>query len=335
MNTTITTKNWGTAPCGQAATLYTVKNDYMEFTISNYGGIITSIKTPDKNGVPNEICLGYDTLQEYIDDKFFVGCMVGRYSNRIEDGKLPVNGVVHQLIQNEGTTHLHGGNVWNKRVWNAKITNNGIILKMHSPDGDCGYPGNMDVEIGVYLNRNAILMEFNGLCDKDTYISLTTHAYFNLRGPGKYDVLDHKIKVNASRFTPLTSLAEGQLPTGEIASLTGNRFHYDNFRNIEHPDSDINFVLDNDAYGLAAEVYDEVTGRSLKMFTDYPCVQFYASEKMPTHNGRKGELYEKNCGLCLEPQFFPNRPNNPTFPGGPHPAGVKYEHKIAIEFGMV
>jgi len=324
----VTIKNWGKMPDGQTTKLYTIKNDHMEFTISDLGGIITSILAPDKNGVFGEVCLGYDTVDDYLADNAYVGAMVGRYSNRTAKGRLVINGVEYQLTQNEGETHLHGGGVWNKKLWQTEVLENGVLLSYHSPDGECGYPGNVDAYIKVTLEGKQIIMDFKAVADKDYYLSLTNHAYFNLRGAGEGNVLSHQIIINANKYTPLAGTE--QIPTGEIADATGTQNDFTELKEIKYDNHDLNYILNSG--NLAAEVVEPVSGRVLKVITDLPCIQFYTAEKMTEHKGRNGQIYGKNSGFCLEPQYYPNACNIPAFPSGFKLAGEEYEHVIIFEF---
>ncbi|MCL2704118.1 MAG: galactose mutarotase [Defluviitaleaceae bacterium] len=321
----VTVKDWGKMPDGRTVRLFSVKGEKVGFTVSDLGGIITSITAPDRDGNPGEVCLGYDTADEYLADNAYVGAMVGRYSNRIGGAGFELNGARHKLCANEGLNHLHGGGNWNKRIWDAEALENGVKLKLHSPDGEMGYPGNLDAEITVRLDGNSVVMDFFAVSDKDTYVSMTNHAYFNLRGEG--NVLSHRLRLNAGAYTPL---GEGQIPTGEVLPVEGTVYDFRAVRDVARDDYDLNYVFDGE--NPAAEVLCPDTGRVLRVHTDLPCIQLYVSEKMTEHKGRGGQIYNKNSGMCLEPQYYPNKPNITQFPGGLLKAGEEYRHRIAFEF---
>jgi aldose 1-epimerase len=315
----LSVSDWGKMPDGQALKKYTLSNGKIEFTVTNLGGIITSIKTPDKNGKMGEVCLGYNTPEEYLADTAYFGAMIGRYANRIAGGKFTLNGAMHQLSINEGDAQLHGGGVWNKSVWDVTaVDGSGITLEYLSPDGECGYPGNLKVKVRMTLRESSVVMDFFAASDKDTYVSITNHAYFNLTGKA-VNVLRHEAKINASRYTPVIS-EDNQIPTGEIAPVKGTKFDFTSPRPIEHADIDHNFVLDSGS--PAAVITEETTGKTLEVHTNLPCIQFYVGAKMA----------EKNTGLCLEPQFFPNGPNQEGFQNGLLRAGEEYRREIVFLF---
>jgi aldose 1-epimerase len=322
----VSVREWGELPDGTTARLYTVEGEKLSFTVSDLGGTITSIIAPDRDGKPGEVCLGYDTVEQYLADNAFVGVMVGRYANRIAGARFTLDGVEYRLTANAGGTHLHGGGSWNKRLWAAECLENGVVLRLTSPDGDDGYPGKLNAQIKITLAGERVEMEFTAVCDRDTYVSLTNHAYFNLRGHG--DIYSHEAKVNAGRFTPLNA---DLVTTGEIVPVEGTVYDYREFKAID-PEVDINYVLEGAS--PAAEARDPETGRVLRVLTDLPCVQFYAGGMMTPHTGRNGQPYHRGAGFCLEPQYFPNAPNMPNFPGGQLKAGELYRHMIAFEFGV-
>jgi aldose 1-epimerase len=304
----------------------------IEARIMTYGGIIVSLKTPDKNGKFDDIVLGYDDLQSYLKASPYFGALIGRYGNRIARGSFALEGVQYQLAVNNGANHLHGGvKGFDKQIWTARVLASGdaprLELSYSSHDGEEGYPGNVSVKVTYALtDDNGLKIDYEATADKDTIINLTNHSYFNLAGAGKGDILKHELMLNADRFTPVDA---GLIPTGELRDVTGTPF---DFRQptpigarIGQADEqlkfgngyDHNFVLNTngDLKRLAARVVEPTTGRTMEVYTMEPGAQFYSGNFLDgTNIGKGGKPYHFRYGFCLETQHFPDSPNKPQFP---------------------
>ena len=318
--------------------VYTLTNSLgFEVSITNYGGAITSLKTPDRNGHFGDIVLGFETLDEYVHNPRYFGALIGRHANRIARGRFSLNGVEYQLPCNNGVNHLHGGfKGFDKRVWNANETGNGLHLSYSAKDGEESYPGNVKALVDYTLLDNALRIDYRATTDRDTIVNLTNHSYFNLRGAGT--ILDHELTLNADHFTPVS---EDLIPTGEIRPVAGGPM---DFRKAKAIGADLNsvaggydhnFVL-NDWDGslkLAARLYEPTTGRGLEILTTEPGIQFYSGNFLDgSLSGKYGVNYAKYTGLCLEPQHFPDAPNHPNFPSTVLRPGDEYKHTSIYQF---
>ena len=333
-------------PDGVEVDLYTLTNDQgLEVSIITYGGAITSLKVPDRNGVLGDIVLGYETLGEYVGNPRYFGALIGRHANRIGMGKFSLNGVEYQLPQNNGVNHLHGGsNGFDKRVWDA--SDDGIVLRLIylSKDGEESYPGNVTAEVTYKLSENQLSIDYRASTDADTIVNLTNHSYFNLKGEGT--ILDHELTLNADSFTPVSS---DLIPTGEIQSVEATPMDFRKGKAIgseirEAYDQlgftggyDHNFVL-NDydgtlrSFGRLAEAS---TGRVLEVLTTQPGMQFYSGNFLDgSLVGKKGIVYHKYAGLCLEPQHFPDAPNHSDFPSTVLRPGEEYKQTTVFRFSV-
>ena len=340
---------FGTAPDGSEVTVFTLANSRgVEARIINYGGIVLSLKVPDRNGAMGDVVLGYDTLNGYLKDNPYFGCLVGRFGNRIAKGQFVLNGKQYTLAKNNGPNALHGGlKGFDKAVWaaTAKMTANGPALGLNyvSRDGEEGYPGTVSVTAVYTLTEdNALELEFTAVSDQDTVLNLTHHSYFNLAGKG--DVLGHQVTINAEQFTPVDSTL---IPTGELRSVAGTPL---DFRKpmtigarIDSDDEqlrygngyDHNWVLNKPArkLGLAATVVEPVSGRVMEVLTTEPGTQFYTGNFLDgTIVGKGGWVYQKRNGFCFEPQHYPDSPNKPHFPSTILKAGETYSNTIIYRF---
>ncbi len=318
--------------------------------VINYGGIITRIETPDAKGEMGNIVLGLDNLDAYTKATTYYGAIIGRFGNRIANGKFTLNGTEYQLATNDGDNHLHGGvQGFDKKVWNMTpfTTQNsaGVTLSLVSPDGDQGYPGEVTTEVTYTLtNNNTLDMQFIATTNKPTIINMTQHSYFNLAGKG--DILDHQMQINAKAITPVDG---GLIPTGELMDVAGTPF---DFRTAKAIGQDIkvsneqlqlgkgydhNFVLkDTPSKELveAATVYEANSGRTLTVYTEEPAVQFYSGNFLDGSSKQaSGLVHNFRSGFCLEPQHFPDAPNQPTFPSTTLLPGDVYSTRIVYEFG--
>jgi len=338
----VTKHSFGKAPDGTGVDIYTIKNGAMEAKITNYGGIVTSLKVPDRHGKTADVVLGYDALDGYIAKSPFFGALIGRYGNRIGGAKFVLDGKTYSTPKNDGANTLHGGDKgFDKAVWKAKQIPHGVELTLISPDGDEGFPGTVTTVVRYTLVGKDLKIEYSATTDKDTVVNLTNHSYFNLKGQGEGDILKHELKLNAGRYTPVD---ENLIPTGELATVEGTPFDFrkltaigaridsDNDQIKKGKGYDHNWVLDSGGGKLAeaAEVYEPTTGRVMQVWTDQPGVQFYTGNFLDgTITGKGGKVYQHRAALCLETQHFPDSPNHPKFPSTELKPGQKY-HRVTI-----
>ena len=324
---TISRNNFGIGPDGEEVYLYTIKNENgVEVSITNFGGAITSIKVPDRDGVFGDVVLGYETLDEYVKNPRYLGALIGRHANRIDRGKFSLNGVEYQLAQNNGKNHLHGGTKgFDKRVWNATETADGLHLEYFSKDGEENYPGNLNVSVDYSLNdENELRIDYHATTDKDTIVNLTNHSYFNLAGHGT--ILDHELTLFSESYIPVR---EDLVPYGEIHVVEGTPM---DFRTTHTIGERLNELIPEISYsqgydhtfslrGLdgsirwVARLREPVSGRVMEVFTTQPGMQVYSGNFLDgSLKGKGGVAYQKYAGLCLETQHFPDAPNQPDFP---------------------
>lgn len=341
----VTKQNFGKTDIGTPVEIYTLKSDKLEVRIMTYGGIVVSLKAPDKSGKVADIVLGYDTVDGYLPgNKAFFGALIGRYANRIAKGRFTLDGVSYQLPLNDGPNSLHGGTRgFDKVVWKAKEIPDGVELSHVSPDGDMGYPGKVTATVRYTLKGSTLRIEYTATTDKDTVVNLTNHSYFNLHGQGNGTILDHELKINASHYTPIDPTL---IPTGEIASVQGTPFDFRKLTTIgsrikEQNEQlkrakgyDDNWVLDNGGkFAEAAEVYDPSSGRVLQVWTDQPGIQFYSGNFLDgTIKGKNGSVYQYRTGLALETQHFPDSPNHKNFPSAELKPGQTYHTVTEYRF---
>lgn len=343
---------FGQTKDGQAVDLYTLTNDQgISSQITNYGGTIVTLHTPNRQGVMGDIVLGFDTLAEYQALSPFFGCIAGRYANRLANGTFTLDGVTYSLATNNGPNHLHGGlRGFDKVVWQAATTEttDGLALQLRylSQDGEEGYPGNLNVTVTYTLtNHNELRIDYHATTDKPTILNLTNHTYFNLAGQGK--ILDHLMQIDADRFTPVTAAL---IPTGELPSVAGTPFDFRTPTAIgarigqDHEQLrygggyDHNWVLNHPAQGLrpVITVTEPISGRRLGVATSQPGVQFYTGNMMPDAlPGKGGQVYTKRSGFCLETQHFPDSPNQPHFPNTVLRPGEQYHETTVFSFSIV
>ncbi|MCA9230834.1 MAG: galactose mutarotase [Planctomycetales bacterium] len=333
--------------------LFTLSNSHgMTVKVTNYGAIVTSILVPDRNGQLEDVALGHNSLEEYLnaDEKPFFGAVVGRYGNRIAKGLFTIDGKTYHLATNNGENHLHGGQFgFDKVVWTAKPLSadgwSGVELTYLSSDGEEGYPGNLQAKVTYKLtDDNLLAVEYQATTDKATPINLTQHTYFNLKGEGEGTILDHQLMLNARHYTPVD---QGMIPTGEIAPVAGTPFDFTQAKligrdiNLDHEQLklglgyDHNFVLEG-ASGemkLAAEVYEPASGRVLTIHTEEPGVQFYCGNFLSGNlQGKSGKPYVHRGGFCLETQHYPDSPNQSAFPTSILRPGEVYKTKTTFTF---
>jgi len=338
--------------------LITLRNTHgIELTVLTYGGVIKTLRTPDRTGALDDIVLGFDDLASYATKSPYFGSLIGRYGNRIAKGKFTLDGTTYTLATNNGPNHLHGGNKgWDKAVWKFETFNNaagvGVALTHTSADGDEGYPGTVKAKVTYTLtDTDQLIVDYEATTDKATVINLTQHSYFNLGGTKVNDILDHVLKLNAAQYTPVDATL---IPTGQIASVEGTPFDFrtatpigarinDKNDQLEKgPGYDHNFVLSRQGPGLAdaAEVFEPTTGRTLKISTTEPAIQFYsgnflsADPKVAPLAGKGGRIYPRRSGFCLETQHYPDSPNHPNFPSTVLRPGETYKTQTVFSFGV-
>ena len=348
----MTRSAFGTLPDGQAVEAFTLTNaNGMEVKAITYGGIITSLKVPDKPGQLADVVLGHDTLQGYLDQSPFFGCIVGRYGNRIAKGTFTIDGQAYKLPINNGENHLHGGpQGLDKKNWKAEPFERadavGVVFTHTSPDGDMGYPGTLQVKVTYTLtNGNALRFDYEATTDKPTHVNLTQHTYFNLAGAGNGDILGHELEILADRYTPVD---KGLIPTGELVSVEGTPFDFRKSTaigsRIDAKDPQIifgggydhNYVFSKTGTGLerVVRVHEPTTGRTMDVATTQPGVQFYTGNFLDgTITGKGGKTYPKRSGFCLETQHFPDSPNKPQFPSTLLKPGETYRQSTSYTFG--
>ena len=318
---------FGRTTDGQGINLFTFTNSNgMKIEITNYGGIIVSLYVPDRNGNLDDVVLGYEKLDGYFENSPYFGALIGRYCNRIAKGEFTLSGKTYILATNNGKNHLHGGiRGFDKVVWDAELIQQdsivGVKLTYMSKDGEEGYPGNLACTVTYLLSEeNELKIHFTAATDKPTPVNLTNHSYFNLAGQGNGNILNHELMLNAGKFTPVN---EELIPTGEIKSVANTPFDFTNPKPIGKDIAQIkggydhNFVLTNydNSLRFAAWVYEPTTGRIMEIYTTEPGIQFYTGNFLDgTITGKKGKVYQKHCGFCLETQHFPDSPNRLNFP---------------------
>ncbi len=335
---------FGKTADGKDVDLYTLTNaNGLKTEIMTYGGIVRTLEVPDRDGNLGDIVLGYDSLDEYIENNPYFGALVGRCGNRIAKGKFTLDGVEYTLATNDGGNHLHGGvKGFDKVVWGAEPmedgTGVGLKLTYLSKDGEEGYPGNLKCTVIYTLtNDNELKVSYEAETDKATVLNLTHHSYFNLGGHGSGDILAHELMLTADNFTPVD---EGLIPTGEIKPVKGTLMDFTRPTPIGSRIAQVkggydhNYVLNSSdgSLALAASVYEPGSGRVMEIYTTEPAIQFYSGNFLDGSNKGKGAAYNKHNGFCLETQHFPDSPNKASFPSVVLKPGEKYTHLTVHKF---
>ena len=345
----ISSEDYGKLADGTAVKLYTLTNSNgMVAKITNYGGIVTELHVPDRDGKMSDVVLGYENLDKYVEATPYFGALIGRYGNRIAKGKFTLDGKEYTLATNNDENHLHGGDVgFDKVVWNAnaKETQNGPSLELTylSKDGQEGYPGNLTCKVIYTLtNDNELKIQYEATTDAPTVVNLTHHGYFNLAGHDSGTILDQELMIDADRYTPVD---DGLIPTGELATVEGTPMDFRKPTAIgariaqltgDPGGYDHNWVLNNSdgTYAKIASLYDPKSGRLMEVFTSEPGLQFYSGNFLDGSNKGKGATYNKHNGLCLETQHFPDSPNQPKFPSTVLRPGEKYGYTTSYKFSV-
>ena len=348
--TAVKREPFGKMPDGKPVERFTLTNaNGVELKAISYGGIITSLRVPDRTGKLGDIVLGFDTLDGYLKGHPFFGAIIGRYGNRIGKAQFSLDGKVYKLAANNGPNHLHGGTKgFDKVLWSVEpIGSNGLAFTRTSPDGEEGYPGNLRMRVTYTLSdKNELIVEYHATTDKATPVNLTQHSYFNLAGQSSGDILGHELMLNADRYTPVDDTL---IPTGELAAVAGTPFDFrkptaigarinnDNPQLKVGKGYDHNWVLNRKGAGLelAARVHEPKTGRTLEITTTEPGIQFYAGNFLDgTLTGKGGAVYKHRTGFCLETQHYPDSPNQPKFPTTTLKPGAEYRTRTVFTFGV-
>lgn len=349
----VTRERFGVAPDGKPVDVFTLVNSHgVRTRILNYGGIIQTLETPDRNGKLADVVLGFDSLQGYVKSSPYFGAIVGRYGNRIARGRFTLEGKTYTLAINNGPNHLHGGiKGFDKAVWDAQEfrsdTAVGVVLTHTSPDGDEGYPGTLRARVTYTLTeRDELAIDIDATTDKPTIVNLTNHTYWNLAGDGTRDVLDHLMTIESNEIVPVDSTL---IPTGPLMPVAGTPF---DFRTptaigarIEDPHVQIQrgggydhtFVLNRGAgapLSPAIRVTEPTTGRTLDISTTEPGVQVYSGNFLDgSFAGKGGRVYRRRYGLALETHHYPDSPNQPSFPSVVLRPGETYRTRTVWKFG--
>lgn len=344
-------QDFGTTPDGKKVYLFTLTNNSgAKVKITNYGAAVVALIIPDRNGKMEDVVTGFENLEGYINDKSFFGVTVGRYGNRIANSKFKIDGIEYTVTANEGENHLHGGNIgFFKAVWDAEPleTEEGPAVKLTllSPDGDEGYPGNVNMEVVyTFTNTNELIIDYKGTTDKPTVLNPTHHSYFNISGDFTKPITSQILQIDADYYTPVN---DKLITTGELAKVEntpldfrqpqviGDRIN-DDFIQLKYSGGyDHNWVINgyDGKVKKAVELYEPVSGRVLEVLTDQPGVQFYSGNFMNgTITGKGGVVYNHRTGLCLEPQHFPDSPNKPDFPSTILRPGETYKQTTIYRF---
>jgi aldose 1-epimerase len=346
----VSKEGWGKTASGEDVYLYTLTSSELTVQLTTYGARIVSVAAPDRDGVKGQVVLGYEDLTGYeADHSTYFGAIVGRYGNRIAGGQFTLDGMKHQVPPNNNGNALHGGTVgFDQKVWSAKEVKDGVEMALVSPDGDMGFPGALTVKVLYTLKGSALRIEYAVSTTKATPVNLTNHAYFNLAGYG--GVLAHELTIAGDRYTPVDALL---IPTGELSSVADTPFDFRkpaligariaaDFEQLRLGNGyDHNYVLNAPAKGaakaehLAAEVYEPITGRTLRVTTTEPGVQLYSGNFLDGKlTGRNGVKYAKHAGFCLETQHYPDSPNRPSFPSTIVRPGKPMHSTTTFVFGV-
>jgi aldose 1-epimerase len=360
---TITSQPFGTTTGGTPVQIYTLSNGHMRVRITNFGGVIQSIYVPDRHGRMADVALGFGNLAGYeANDVYpqpsggsgstYFGATVGRYANRIAGGQFTLNGHTYKLPLNNGPNTLHGGpNAWNSQVWTPAVSRKAgqvsLSLTYTSPNGQNGFPGTVVATVTFTLGRpNALRIQYHATTDQPTVINVTNHSYFNLAGQASGSILNQRLMINASRYTPTNAVL---IPTGQLASVLGTPMNFLKMkaigRDITSPFQqlilahgyDHNWVINGGGTGvkLAARAMDPISGRSLAAYTTEPGVQVYTSNFLQGELvGTTGKTYRQSAGFTLETQHFPDSPNQPSFPSTTLNPGTPFNSTTVFSFGV-
>ncbi len=337
-------KLFGTTAGGTDVYSYTITNaNGMRAVILTYGGALQALFVPDKHGKMRDVLIGFDDMDGFETRCNYQGLLVGRYCNRIADGRFSIGSKTYDVTRNEkGVTCLHGGGEFSRAVWDARVlSENAVELRYVSADGAEGFPGEMETTVVYTLtDENELILDYKARCTADSYINLTNHAYFNLAGFDGGDILPTELTLRASHYLPTD---ERSIPTGELRDVTGTAFDFrkakpigrdigaDDAQLLQCRGYDHNYCLDA-GDGAAAEAYCPASGIRMQMFTDLPGVQLYTGNFLSGNAGKKGLPMGKHAGFCLETQYYPDTPNRPEFPSCLYKAGEVYTSRTSFKF---
>ena len=340
----------GTMPDGREAKRFRLRNAHgLIATVTEMGACLLSLEAPDRYGQWADLTLGYERFDDWCLNPAYLGATVGRFGNRIKDGRFGIDEKIYQLATNNQPggipCHLHGGvKGFDKVLWSGEIVGQSVIFRYRSVDGDEGYPGNLDASITYTLNDdNELIWEARATTDAPTIVNIVHHTYWNLSGDPRRDILDHVLRLQADHFLPTD---DGLIPTGEKAPVTdtpmdfsmpvriGDRIHADYLPLLQAGGYDHCWVLDNESnLRLAADVFDPSSGRRMQVLTDQPAIQFYAGNFLDgSIVGKNGIHYGHRSGFCLETENFPDAPNHPAFPNSILRPGDVYQHRMIHRF---
>lgn len=339
---------YGHLPDGRSVERYVLSNSHgVAVTLMTLGSTILSIHTPDRRGDSADIVLGFDTLDGHLGAHPYFGGTIGRYANRIANGRFNISGTTHQLACNDGLHHLHGGRTgFDRKLWSAALENDVLVMRYQSADGEEGYPGMLDAQVSYELSeRNELSVKYRATCDRPTLVNLTNHAYFNLSAHDG-DVLDHVFRLPGQHFLPVDGTL---IPTGELRAVVGTPMDFTQpaalRERLAAPDAQLQIasgydhtwvVEANNGPHVAAEVVEPVSGRTLLITSTQPSVQLYSGNQLNgTLTGKKGLRYAKHAGFCLEPHRFPDAPNHAHFPSARLDPGMVYEQRTVYRFGVM
>ena len=351
-NGSISWSGFGKTSDGARVKIYTLRNSSgAKVSILTYGGIVQKLMMPDRNGQLADVALGFDTLDDYLDDDAHFGGLIGRYANRIDGAQFTLEGKTHSLEANGRGYTIHGGSKgFDRVVWDAtpSIGTNGptLMLSHVSPDGDAGFPGTLTVTAQYTLTEdNELKLEFTATTDKPTVVNFSDHMFFNLAGQGNGDVLGHVLTINANQITPVD---DNMIPTGAFTNVAGTPFDFrkptligarinDDDPMLGHSGGyDLNWVINKPPgqLGLVARVVEPNSGRVMEVWSDEPGVQFYTGNALDGTSGKGGQAYQAHGGFCLEPQHYPDSPNQPAFPSTELKPGQTFHNNIIYKFSV-
>ena len=338
-------KTFGVLSNGKKVKLWTLSAGDLKLSLTNFGAAWTSLFVPSREGVKDDVLLGYSNLEGFLHNEPYIGVTVGRFANRIKDAAFSLNGKTYPLQANDGKNSLHSGpRGFDKLLWNSEAyeESNGVYVRfeVESPDGDCGFPGNLKAVVSYGLTEsNEIICDYYAKTDKASPVNLTNHAYFNLAGEGKGSILSHNVLLYSSSYVHVN---RNGIPTGRLPPVDGTDFDFKTRRKIcsnvsffkSFKGYDHCFTIDGEPGKLrpCAEVYEPDSGRSLKVFTTQPGVQFYTGNHLKRVEGKQGSVYVKYSGLCLETQHYPDSPNQNSFPSCITEPEKDYHEKAVFAF---
>jgi aldose 1-epimerase len=342
-------ENFNKTVDGKTVGLYTIKGGRIEVSVTNYGAKIVSLMAPDKNGKTDDVVLGFDTIDDYLDKEPFFGAVCGRFANRIRKGHFVLEGQTYDLVVNNGANHLHGGiKGFNAVVWDVEqVSDNRLVLFYLSKDGEEGYPGNLKTTVTYQItNDDELIVHYQAFSDRVTVLNLCQHSFFNLKGAGNGHIEDHYLTVDADYYTPLD---ETQAPVGTVLKVDGSlmdfrspvliadRINADFDQFVFGRGIDNNWVINKAQAGElahAATLSEPVSGRRLDVYTTQPGIQVYSGNWIENHVGKYGKQYDVRYAICLEAQGFPCSPNYPHFPSPVLKPGETYDETCIYKFGI-